>query len=666
MSNRNDLKSQAVSQIQTNLARLKIMGNKIMNNLRKGENYELRTELNSGYREHRKEAVRRVIANMTVGKDVSGLFTDVLKNMQTDDIETKKLIYLYLMSYAKVNPSLVILTVNTFVKDSEDSNPLLRALAIRTMGCLHVPEILDYICDPLRRCLTDKDAYVRKTSVVCVAKVYELSPEVAMEQGLLKSVIDMICDSNALVVSNAVASLKEINDIAKSRGINEPVWALNESSVGQLLSVINECTEWGQISILEALTDYEPASESKAIKICDAVLPRLQHVNGSVVLTAIRLILDYEKYIRNLDVLDKYSKKMVPPLISLVSSTPEIQFVALRSISLVLDKHPLLLSKQMNMFFLKYNDPDYVKFEKMNLLVKLCTEENIEKLLSELGEYSKDVDANVCRRAIRALERTAMNFPKNSEKCVDMLIELIELRNVDAIQESTIALSNIGRAFSELSLGKISTVAVPLLCGLYELLETDSKAKSSLISMVGQSPSVDANTAFVLLEGLVSAFMGEDEIVQLAIVHSSVSFFLRNPDKGQSLVLGILQQGTESCSNVDVRDVSYIYWRLLSANPEVAKQVVLAEKPSIIYQNDKLPKQLLKMLLENLGNVSSVLQLPPPKFLSSKDKKLFEGDIVGGVKGSSGSMFDEGSPEANNMGSMNGNADEEPELLISF
>jgi AP-1 complex subunit beta-1 len=57
-----------------------------------------------------------VIAAMTVGKDVSTLFADVVKNMQTEDLELKKLVYLYLMNYAKTQPELVILAVNTFVK----------------------------------------------------------------------------------------------------------------------------------------------------------------------------------------------------------------------------------------------------------------------------------------------------------------------------------------------------------------------------------------------------------------------------------------------------------------------------------------------------------------------------------------------------------------------
>lgn len=83
-----------------------------------GENWELRADLNSEYRDKRKDAIKRVIANMTVGKDVSGLFPDVLKNMQTEDLEQKKLVYLYLMNYAKTQPELVILAVNTFVKVS--------------------------------------------------------------------------------------------------------------------------------------------------------------------------------------------------------------------------------------------------------------------------------------------------------------------------------------------------------------------------------------------------------------------------------------------------------------------------------------------------------------------------------------------------------------------
>ena len=90
---------------------------------------------------------------MTVGKDVSMLFPDMMNAMQTEDLELKKLVYLYCQNYAKSQPDLAIMAVNTFVKDSQDPNPLIRALAVRTMGCIRVDKITEYLCDPLQRCL---------------------------------------------------------------------------------------------------------------------------------------------------------------------------------------------------------------------------------------------------------------------------------------------------------------------------------------------------------------------------------------------------------------------------------------------------------------------------------------------------------------------------------
>jgi AP-1 complex subunit beta-1 len=39
------------------------------------------------------------------------------------------------------------------LQDSNDTNPMLRALAIRTMGCIRVDRITEYLCDPLEKSL---------------------------------------------------------------------------------------------------------------------------------------------------------------------------------------------------------------------------------------------------------------------------------------------------------------------------------------------------------------------------------------------------------------------------------------------------------------------------------------------------------------------------------
>lgn len=39
------------------------------------------------------------------------------------------------------------------MQDTQDPNPLIRSLAVRTMGCIRVDKITEYLCDPLQRCL---------------------------------------------------------------------------------------------------------------------------------------------------------------------------------------------------------------------------------------------------------------------------------------------------------------------------------------------------------------------------------------------------------------------------------------------------------------------------------------------------------------------------------
>lgn len=85
-------------------------------------------------------------------------------------------------------------------QDCEDPNPLIRALAVRTMGCIRVDKITEYLCEPLRKCLKDEDPYVRKTAAVCVAKLHDINAQLVEDQGFLDTLKDLISDSNPMVI----------------------------------------------------------------------------------------------------------------------------------------------------------------------------------------------------------------------------------------------------------------------------------------------------------------------------------------------------------------------------------------------------------------------------------------------------------------------------------
>ena len=103
------------------------------------------------------------------------------------------------------------MAINTFRKDStERVNPLVRSLAVRTMGCIGIEEMLEYLLGPLGDAMNDEDAYVRKTAAMCVAKVHEINAEKIEQLGLLERLKGMLFDGNGMVVSNAVAAVSEI------------------------------------------------------------------------------------------------------------------------------------------------------------------------------------------------------------------------------------------------------------------------------------------------------------------------------------------------------------------------------------------------------------------------------------------------------------------------
>jgi vesicle coat complex subunit len=58
---------------------------------------------------------------------------------------------------------------------------------------------------------------------------------------------------------------------------------------------------------------------------------------------------------------------------------------------------------------------------------------------------------------------------------------------------------------------------------------------------------------------------------QLQILTAVVKLFLKKPDQSQGLVQKVLQAATSQSDNPDIRDRAYVYWRLLSSDPQITK-----------------------------------------------------------------------------------------------
>ena len=169
--------------------------------------------------------------------------------------------------------------------------------------------MVDYMEEPLRKTLRDESPYVRKTAVICVAKLFDLNPSMCLENGFLETLQELVGDPNPMVVANAVTALTEINEAApQTRALQ-----ITPQTLKKMLTALSECTEWGRVSILSTLAEYKASDVKEAEHICERVSPQFQHVNSSVVLAAVKCVFLHMRYI-NSDASRNYLKKMAPPL----------------------------------------------------------------------------------------------------------------------------------------------------------------------------------------------------------------------------------------------------------------------------------------------------------------------------------------------------------------
>ena len=589
-------------------------------NSKNTEIVQLEQELESMKVPQQKEAMKEIIAGMTIGKDVSRLFPHVVNCMRTDDLELKKLIYLYIINYAKVKPSESILAVNSFLLDANDvESPIIRALAIRTMGCIRVEEIVSYLCETLKNGLNDSDAYVKKTSCICVAKLYSTCPELVKDNGLIDQLKTMLDDGNATVLSSAIAALSEISLLS---GID--YLKINSKILKKMLTALNDANEWGQIYILDSLMNYKKTKSHKSEMIIEAVVPLFNHINPAVIMSAIKVVLKFLDFIEDEKKVQNYSKKLSLCLISLMDSVPEMRYLLLRAMHCIIQKRHYLFDKDFKSFFIKAYEPIYVKFEKLDILYKLCDNSNYEMILNEFSSYSiLEYDMELVQKAIKYIGLIGYKFENSMEICVNNLLHIFQYNQDFTIDQGVIIMRDLLRKYEKEEKPKellkiidenfIEKIRLP-------------ESKKAILYIIGEyCKKIKKSTEYINI--FFNDFSTVNEIVQVQILNAGVKNFLKksNDKNAEELAIKILQKCVEESINADVRDRGYFYWRLLETDPDLAKEMICCEKISFDTVEDQpMEQDLCEDILQNITNMSCIYHIKSSDIIKKEDLLLEE------------------------------------------
>lgn len=583
----------------------------------KAKALELRAELEQALKKLKPHArvkvvLRKIISNIILNtSDLAAMTKDVVPLMAIDDIEIRKLVLHHVVAYAAVAKDAS--AVEYYVRFSSDHNPILRALAVKTVCSVNSPKYVDAGFTLCKRLLTDKVAHVRTTAAFSVARLFQFDPERASQMGLVDDVNELLYDESPTVVAHALAALSSITELAKTLNL-----AIDKNHLLLLVRSLAGASEWRLVYVLNALTSFVPQTSEDALLLLEQTLPALLHSNLAVVLNAVKVIVYFSNYVRTPElVVPSLARRIGLSLVSLLGRPAEIQFLVLRNVILLLLGKRYLLDVDVEQFFWQFDDPICVKDTKLEIIYLLANEQNAPVVFLELEEYATEVDVSMARKAVRAFGNLAVKLEAQAEECVNILEELVEAGMPYIVQEATVVFKNVVRRYP----GRFDHV-VDHIVKHYKLME-EPEAKAATCWIVGQY-SENIGRAEEVLDYFVAGFTEEPLEVQHAVLAAVVKYYLKDQIKGERLLLKVLRWATEDSDNPDVRDRGFFYWRLITdGDLERTLKIVINLDPLIGAENDIVDPAILEELELNIGTLVSIyLKSVEHVFRLAKRKQL--------------------------------------------
>ncbi|CAG8465568.1 878_t:CDS:10 [Cetraspora pellucida] len=539
---------------------------------------DIKRQLDSRHDREKMDGLKRLIAMISKGRDVSEFFPDVVKNVASQNLEIRKLVYIYLLRYAEQEPDLALLSINTFQRDLTDQNQLIRAMALRVMSGIRVPVISPIVLLAIKKCMTDLSAYVRKTAAHAIPKCYSLDP--SQKDALVDVITTLLNDNSPFTIGSVITAF---NEVCPDR------LDLIHLHYRKLCRMLIDADEWGQIAIMGLLLRYartqflnpnpdnnrvSQKKKSKAFysdedsddsdnsldnsyaldpdheQLLRDSLPLLQSRNSAVVLSVAKI------FYHLAPTADAY--KISKPLIRLLHSHREIQYVVLANIATMATQRPYLFEPHLQQFFVRSTDAVFIRNLKMEIMTLVATESNITGILRELQVYpNKDFATS----AIRAIGRCAIGMPDMAESCLNGLMKLLWSKNDAVVAESVVVIKRL----LQLRPKDNADMIIQLAKALDHI--TVPMARASIFWLVGQYSQNLEKVAPDILRKAAKTFTAEADVVKLQIINLGAKLLsLHSTDHTLNLLFQYVLNLARYDLNYDIRDRARLLRGLILIN----------------------------------------------------------------------------------------------------
>ncbi len=220
------------------------------------------------------KALTEAMGAVARGIDLRQLVPSVAKVAKAANPELVSLAYLFLTYVGRKDPQALLLAVNALeLGATQGSTPMIREQAIRTLGEICTPAIIEDVSEFIKKAARDENAYVRSTVAICASNIFKLDPQKANKVGLV-DILEVLLDDKSIDV--AIIAARCLLDVDKGR--------LSFDRCTDLLHKVSDASPWNVLVLLDVIEGWSITEVDVAKTVIEHLFLLVQHIIFSFLL----------------------------------------------------------------------------------------------------------------------------------------------------------------------------------------------------------------------------------------------------------------------------------------------------------------------------------------------------------------------------------------------
>ena len=531
-----------------------------------------------------KELLTKIIYLLNHGesfseKETTDLFFGVTKLYQSNEIELRRLIYVFIKEM-KVRRDEIFIVQSSLTKDILSPNPLYKANAIKVLSKVIDQTSIQSIERYIKILIQDKNPYVVSSALVYSIMIYPKCSEFV--QRWSNDIHELLNSQNNQVLYLAlilISILKSQDPIALSRIIlnqtKQQNYKKNPLALSQLIRYIKTV-------LLNA--ELNAKSQETLIQFLESCLnvnvPEMAQFEAAKAMIEVHHILPV-------------SLNQTFSLLQVMSNSNKsyLKYAALRLINKIAIDDPQMIMNFRSELESLINFPNRsVASIAITILLKICKEADVSSLLTTIHQYMPDIGDEFKVDIIKAISSLAERHPNSCKVLLEFLKKC--LRPYIHYEFKNVILDTI-----QFILSKNSSIREDALQVLVEFIEDcpfDALLSKGLLLLSSEAIKSPNTSSF--LKFICNRLILESEQVRATAISDLAKMAFAKPEI-KSKIIPLLKKCQTDISE-EVRDRAIFYLNALNQEENVTKEL-LEPSPIDVELLDNYIQQNLSQFLNN-------------------------------------------------------------------